>query len=131
MKLFTKLKENVNKAVTTVGLALVLPATAIANTGGGSSGPDRSQLKGFGDYSTSAPIDQTIWKLGGAIALLVGMGMAGWALFAVAGALIGEFSDLRSGKGSFGKLITLLVIGIALIIFVYFIITKALDLFGV
>lgn len=125
MKLFTKLKENVNKAVTTVGLALVLPATAIA------SKPDRSQLKGFGDYSSTDPIDQTMWKIGGGIALLVGMGMAGWALFAVAGALIGEFSDLRSGKGSFGKLITLLIIGIALIIFVYFIITKALDLFGV
>lgn len=125
MKLFTKLKESVNKVLTTVGLALVIPATAIA------AKPDRSQLKGFGDYSSSDPIDQTIWKLGGAIALLVGMGMAGWALFAVAGALIGEFGDLRSGKGSFGKLITLLVIGVALIIFVYFIITKALDLFGV
>lgn len=125
MKLFTKLKESVNRALTTVGLALVIPATALA------SKPDRSQLSGFGEYSTTAPLDQTIWKIGGAIALLVGMGMAGWALFSVAGALIGEFSDLRSGKGSFGKLITLLVIGVALIILVYFFITKALDLFGV
>lgn len=135
MMSFRNLKEKANKVFTSTCLALVLPATALANTpisgGGGSGKPDRSQLKGFGDYSTNAPIDQTLWKLGGAVALLVGMGLAGYALFVVAGALIGEFADLRTGKGSLGKLVGLLVIGVAVIIFVYFLVTKALDLFGV
>lgn len=123
--LFTKIKSKCNTVLTTACLALVLPATAIA------AKPDRSQLKGFGDYSTSEPIDQTMWKIMGAIGLLVGMAMAAYVLYAVAGALIGEFQELRSGKQGFGKLLMLLVVGIGVIIFVYYLITRALDTFGV
>lgn len=128
MNVLTKLKEKVSNVLMAISFTLAFPAAALANASGG---PDRSHLKGFGDYSTSAPIDQTLWKLGGTIAILVGMGMAGYTLFVVASALIGEFADLRTGKGSLGKLIGLLVIGVALIILVYFLVTKALDLFGV
>ncbi|GAB1660379.1 DUF2976 domain-containing protein [Mannheimia haemolytica] len=131
MMSFRNLKEKANKALMSLSLTLAFPAVALANTAAGGGKPDRSQLKGFGEYSTNAPIDQTLWKLGGAVALLVGMGLAGYALFVVAGALIGEFADLRTGKGSLGKLVGLLVIGVAVIIFVYFLVTKALDLFGV
>lgn len=120
MMSFRNLKEKANKALMSLSLTLAFPAVALANTAAGGGKPDRSQLKGFGEYSTNAPIDQTLWKLGGAV-----------ALFVVAGALIGEFSDLRTGKGSLGKLVGLLVIGVAVIIFVYFLVTKALDLFGV
>lgn len=122
--------SQINQAFIAFCTLCVMSAESVANTSGL---PNKNKLQGtFDSYQVDGSVDQTLWKIFTGLALVIGMGMAGYALLSVAGALIGEFNDLRSGKaGGFGRLVLFFIIGVALIIFVLFLVWKALDLLGV
>lgn len=117
-------KAFLTKAVIGVSTYCALNVTATA-------APDRSKLPTV--YTNTASSDDfmgVIWEVLGKGVFIAGLAISAIALIVVGNVLLGEFNDLRTGKGSIGKLGIYALVGILLIIAIVFFVGKAMDMFA-
>lgn len=123
-RIWFKFKSFFVKSVTAIGLSSVSVSTAIA-------APDRSKLPTvYTNTASSNNFIDVVWEIIGKGIFIAGLAISAVALIVVGNVLLGEFNDLRTGKGSLGKLGIYALVGILLIVAIVFFVGKAMDMFA-
>lgn len=117
-----KIKRFVKKCANPTNAAVIL-SSFFANSALADLPKMEPPSRGEGDG-----ILATIKNYGYDIAILGGLIICAWLFFSVAGAAIETFREVRAGKKTWGDFGMICAVGVALIIIVIWLITKATDI---